>query len=138
MKIFWQEQQKYLRTKNSKQIRYHPTIIKYCLAIAAKSSGAYNELRYNEKTGSGVLVLPSQRTLRDYKNIIRPERGFNPKLIQDLAEKVADFTFIEQFVIILMDEMKIQEDLVWDIIPNILESSSALSILETQMLTMEP
>lgn len=38
-----------------------------------------------QKTGSGVLVLPSLRTLRDYKNYIRPTRGFNSAIIQELS-----------------------------------------------------
>ena len=75
MKLFWQEQQKYLRTKHKSQIRYHPAIIKYCLSIAAKSSSAYEQLRLDSKDGSGVLVLPSQRTLRDYRNYIKPKQG---------------------------------------------------------------
>ena len=71
-------------------------------------------MRYNEKPGTGILVLPSQRTLRDYKNIIRPERGLNPALINDLAEKVKKFTDLERYTVLLLDEMKIQENLVWD------------------------
>ena len=71
-------------------------------------------MRYNEKPGTGILVLPSQRILRDYKNVIRPERGFNPDLINDLAEKVKNFTDLERYTVLLLDEMKIQEDLVWD------------------------
>ena len=65
------------------------------------------------KTGNGILVLPSLRTLRDYKNYINPIRGFNPALINDLRKKTVDFSGPERFVTILFDEMKIQEDLVW-------------------------
>ena len=36
---------------------------------------------------SGVLVLPSLRTLRDYRNYIKPARGFNPDVIKDLKQK---------------------------------------------------
>eukprot|EP00794_Sanderia_malayensis_P001236 gene1236-1360_t len=39
MKLFWQEQQKYLRS-TQKGIRYHPLIIRYCLSLAAKSPAA--------------------------------------------------------------------------------------------------
>ena len=79
------------------------------------SQSAYNDLRYDSKTGSGVLILPSSRTLRDYKNYIRPTRGFNPDVITDLAKKKnKNFTPHERFVTILIDEMKIQEDLIWD------------------------
>eukprot|EP00794_Sanderia_malayensis_P013208 gene13208-14560_t len=77
MKLLWKEQQKYLQESPS-QVRYHPMIIKFCLFIAAKSSSAYKELRLDEKTGSGVLVLPSLRTLRDYRKVIKPRRGTNP------------------------------------------------------------
>ena len=62
MKLFWDEQQKYLRTSKTGR-RYHPMIIKYCLNLAAKSTAAYSELRYDSATSSGVLVLPSLRTL---------------------------------------------------------------------------
>lgn len=75
MKLFWEEQQKYLHTKDKTQLRYHPAIIKFCLSIAAKSSAAYEQLRLNANDGSGVLILPSQRTLRSYRNYIKPKQG---------------------------------------------------------------
>ena len=89
-------------------------IIKFCLNLAAKSSSAYKDLRYDNKTGTGVLVLPSLRTLRNYKNYIRPTRGFNPDIVNELAKKTASFSETERYVTILFDEMKIQENLVWD------------------------
>lgn len=61
MKLFWQEQQKYIRTSKSSQIRYHPAVIKFCLAIAAKSPSAYREMRYNESVhnlGQAYLFFP--------------------------------------------------------------------------------
>ena len=114
MKLFWEEQQRYLKCSSSSTIRYHPIIIKYCLSLAAKSQSAYNDLRYDSKTGSGVLILPSSRTLRDYNNYIRPTRCFNPDVITDLSKKTKNFMPHERFVTILIDEMKIQEDLIWD------------------------
>ena len=113
MKLFWEEQQKYIRKSNN-NIRYHPSVIKFCLAIAAKSPSAYNQLRLNSKEGTGVLVLPSQRTLRDYRNYIRPQQGFNPQIVKELSTKTKEFSDAEKYVVILFDEMKIQEDLVWD------------------------
>ena len=70
MKLFWHEQQIYITLSSPSCIRYHPMILKFCLNLAAKSSSAYKDLRYDNKTGTGVLVLPSRRTLRDYKNYI--------------------------------------------------------------------
>eukprot|EP00794_Sanderia_malayensis_P013195 gene13195-14544_t len=113
MKLFWQQQQKYLKTKKG-GIRYHPLIIKYCLSLAAKSPAAYDDIRYDEKTNTGFLILPSRRRLRDYKNYIRPQQGFNKDVVKELCLKVKDFSDAERFVILIHDEMKIQENLVWD------------------------
>ena len=113
MRLFWEEQQRYLRTSDDRQIRYHPAIIKYCLSIHAKSSSAYEKLRLS-KDGSGILQLPSQRTLRKYRNYITPQQGFNPQIVKDLAERTKDFSDSERYVGILVDEMKVQEDLVFD------------------------
>jgi hypothetical protein len=113
MKFFWEEQQKYLQT-NKNGIRYHPAVIRYCLSLASKSPSAYDDLRYDDKTKTGFLMLPSRRRLRDYKNYIRPERGFNPGVIKELADMVKDFSDQEKYCTILIDEMKVQEDLVWD------------------------
>ena len=52
--------------------------------------------------------------MRDYKNYIRPTRGFNPNVVNELAKKTASFSEIKRYVTILFDEMKIQENLVWD------------------------
>ena len=68
MKMFWEEQQKYI-SLSQKGVRYHPMIIRYCLALAAKSPSAYDDIRYDEKRKTGFLVLPSRRCLHDYKNI---------------------------------------------------------------------
>ena len=73
MKLLWQEQQKYLSSSKT-GIRYHSMIIRYALNLAAKSPSAYEEIRYDENQGTGILILPSQRRLRDYKNYIKPER----------------------------------------------------------------
>ena len=56
-------------------------IIRYALNLAAKSPSAYEEIRYDENQGTGILILPSQRRLRDYKNYIKPERGFNKNIV---------------------------------------------------------
>ena len=111
MKLFWDEQQKCVRTSKAGR-RYHLMIIKYCLNLAAKSTAAYSELRYG--TGSGVLVLSSLRTLRDYRDYIKPTCGFNPYVIKDLKRKTGDFSEQERYVTFLRNEMKIQEDLVWE------------------------
>ena len=87
MKFFWEEQQNYIEC-NKKGIRYHPAIIRYCLNLQAKSSSMYEKIRY------------------DYKNYIRPQRGFNPDIIKELADKTSNFSDQERYVTILIDEIK--------------------------------
>ena len=112
MKFFSEDQQKHIKCL-FRGIRYHPMIIRFCLSLATKLASAYDDIRYDEKSGTGIFVLPSRRRLRDYKNYIRPERGFN-KNISELKNKIKNFSDNEQFFVILMYEMKIQSNLVWD------------------------
>ena len=88
-------------------------IIRYCLLLASKSAAAYDDICCNEKTGTGFVILPS-RCLHDYKNYIRPQRGFNKDIVNELLEKVKHFSDNEELFVMLMDEMKIKENLVWN------------------------
>ena len=106
MKLFWSEQIKY-HAKG--QIRYHPMIIRFALSLAMKSGAAYDELRK-----SGILVLPSRRTLSDYKNAITPTTGFNPAVIMQLRKQCEEFNELEKMIVLSFDEVKIQSDLVLD------------------------
>ena len=83
MKLFWEEQQKYLSSSKN-GVRYHPMIIIYCLGLAAKSPAAYDEIRFDDQNHSGFVILPSRRRLRDYKNYIRPQQGFNKNIVHQL------------------------------------------------------
>ena len=89
-------------------------IIRFCLSLAANSASAFNDIRYDEKPVTGIFILPSRRRLRDYKNYIRLERGFNKNVINELKNKIKIFSDDEKFFVILMDEMKIQSNFVWD------------------------
>jgi hypothetical protein len=58
LRLFWDQQLMALRSKERRQVRWHPMIIKWCLNLKFMSSRAYGALR-------SVLSLPSERTLRD-------------------------------------------------------------------------
>ena len=73
-------------------------LTRYCLSITSKSHSAYEELR-----SSGILVLPSSRTLRDYKNHINDE----------LINLTKNYFDVERYIVLLMDEMKIKSSLVF-------------------------
>ena len=72
------------------------------------------EIPLNQEKGSGIFILPSQRTVRGYRNYIRLQRGFSPDVVNELPSKTQDFAEIDRFTVLLFDEMKVQEDLAWD------------------------
>ena len=74
-----------------------------------KSPAAYRELQ-----DSGALILPSERVLRHYKNYFKPKAGINPENNEALREKAISLTGIQRYVVVVMDEMKIQSNLVFD------------------------
>ena len=78
MSRFWQQQKK-LFSSSKTGVRYHPIIVRYCLSLAAKSPSCDEELR-----NSNILVMPRQRTLRDYNNFVRQKRGFQGHVVEEL------------------------------------------------------
>ena len=107
MKMFWEQQQK--QFSKGSGARYHPMVIRFCLSLASKSASAYDELR-----SSNVLTLPSRRTLRDYRNAIRPSAGFNPQIVQELIKTSSKLTGFQRYIVLSFDEIKVQENLVFD------------------------
>ena len=108
MKLLWQQQQELMKTGPANE-RYHPMLISYCLSLAAKPNSTYQELR-----NSGILVLPSTRTLRDYRNFIKPQTGFLRQVIEDLINTTSSYFDVQRYVILLFDEMKVKSNLVFD------------------------
>ena len=74
---------------------------------AAKSPSCYEELR-----SSGVLVFPSQRRLKDYRNAIKQKRGFQPEILEELKTETNDYFDVQRYIVLLFDEMKVQANLV--------------------------
>ena len=107
MKFFWQEQMKLLQSAKMGR-RYHPQIIRFALSSHAKSPSANRELR-----DSGALILPSERVLRDYKKYFKPKAGINKENVESLREKTSSFTRVQRYIAVVMDEMKIQSNLVF-------------------------
>ena len=88
-------------------MRWHPTMIHFCLSIALKSPSAYEEL-------GKVLKLPSRRRLRDYKSVIKPKAGFNKDVIEELILIAEQYEGTQRYIALLFDEMKVQCNLVFD------------------------
>lgn len=79
MKIFWDQQLKAATLTSTRQMRWHPAIIRWCLYLHHRSSGCYKTLR-----NSSLFHLPSERTLRDYRHFAPSSIGFSKDLDQQL------------------------------------------------------
>ena len=84
-------------------------IIRFCLSLASKSPSCYEERR-----NIGVLVLPSQRRLKDYRNAIKPKRGFQKEVLDVLIAETEHYFDVQRYVVLLFDEMKVMANLVLD------------------------
>ena len=80
-RVFWEHQLEALQKKDKSQIRWPPAIIKWCLNLKFISGGAYHALR------SSFLVLPSERTLRDYTHFIKGGVGFLPEVSAQIMKE---------------------------------------------------
>ena len=109
--IFWQQQMKAATSKSASSMRWNPLMIKWCLHIRHKSSGGYEALRK-----SGCLYLPSQHTLRDYTHYASTKSGFSMAVDYQLidAAQIGKCEERRKCVTLLMDEIYIKQDLVYD------------------------
>jgi hypothetical protein len=110
-RVFWNQQLQAKQVKDHRQMRWHPALIKWCLSLKMLSSSSYRALR-----SSGILVLPSERTLRDYTHWMKSDPGFSDSVDRELVKEakidhVADF---QKHVCLVFDEVRIKEDLVYD------------------------
>lgn len=108
-RLFWEQQLNALKTKEKRQLRWHPAIIKWCLHLKFKSSGAYHALR-----STGVLTLPSERTLRDYTHWVKGGVGFKSDMNEQLIKEANVQEEKDKYIVLVFDEMKIREDLVFN------------------------
>ena len=84
-------------------------MIRWCLSLKLLSSASYSALR-----SSNLLVLPSERTLRDYTHLSQP--GFHPGIDQQLCieAKIDSIPDFQKYICLVFDEVKVKEDLVYD------------------------
>ena len=110
-RILWDQQIENSKKSNPRQYRWHPAMIKWCLNLKLISSAAYHAMGT-----SGFITLPSERTLRDYTNYIKSVPGYQ-QLVVDMMmseSKCSELPEERRYVSILLDEMKIKEDIVYD------------------------
>ena len=107
--LFWEEQVKALSKSDSRQIKWHPALIKWCLHLKFISSGAYHSLR-----SSGVITLPSERTLCSYTHWIKSGIGFQQAVDDQLLKEMNISEEMHRYVVLCWDEVKVKEGLVFD------------------------
>ena len=83
--------------------RYHPQVIRFALSLHGKSPSAYRELR-----DSGAWRFQPS------KNYFKPKTGINGENVSSFKEKVSSFSGVQRYVVLVMDEMKIQSNLFFD------------------------
>ncbi len=133
--IFWKQQMKATTLKNRKSLRWHPLIIKWCLYLHHRSSGAYETLRK-----SGVIDLPSGRTLRDYRHFVPAAVGYSAGIDRQLLQRVTQTKpspSLAKYVSLLIDEMHIKEGLVYNKFNGSLTGFVQLDDVSTHMLDYE-
>ena len=84
--------------------RWHPTTIRWCLVLHAKSKSAYRYL-----SESGFIKLPTERTLSDYRNFRDLSTGVDKLHLFECSQQYG-----HQDVSILIDEIKIKDGLVYN------------------------
>ena len=105
-KLFWEQQLKAKSVKGKQGMRWHPAIIRWCLYMHHHSSGAYTTLQK-----SGIISMPSERALQDYRHFDASSSGFSRDTdlqLLDLVkqEKSED---LAKYVTLVIDEMYISE-----------------------------
>ena len=109
--VFWKQQLRAASCSDQCQMWWHPLIVKWCLYLRHQSNSAYETMRQ-----SGILSLPSQRTLRDYTHYNSTMIGFSDEVDQQLME-AADISSLAEYqkcIAVIMDEMHIREGVVYD------------------------
>ena len=106
--LFWKEQKKAF-ARSSKGQRWHPMMIRFALHLHLRSPAAYRALKE-----SSVVKLPSERTLRDYSSIFHPAAGFKKEVFADLRHQASKLEGTAKYVVLMLDELSVQDDLVFN------------------------
>lgn len=86
-------------------------MIHWCLNLKMFSSAAYHLMH-----SSGFVTLPLERTLRDYSKFFQSKAGFQHEVNKQLMKeaKLDECDGPQRHVVLVFDEMKINEDLVYN------------------------
>lgn len=107
--VFLQQQIKASQQNMKKSsMRWHPTMIRLALAIHLTSPAAYNLVR-----DTGMIKLPSSRTLFDYSHVKPVEEGIDRTVLESVAERMKGIKEYQKYHVLMADEMYISKNLVF-------------------------
>jgi len=84
--------------------RWHPLVIKWCLYLHHLSSKTYKIIH-----NSGILTLPSSRTLQDYKHVSFTRVGFSLEADRQLLDLLQQKNGLAKYEVLLFDEMYVKQ-----------------------------
>lgn len=108
-RIFWDQQMLFNSAKDKRQMRWHPLVLRFALNLKYMSASAYKAVRQ-----SGIIHLPSERTLSDYTHWATPHAGVQLEYIERYSSMLEDVPCKQRHSALLMDEMKIKSGLVFN------------------------
>ena len=110
--FLWQQQKEQAKKKDSRAMRWHPLLIRWCLGIYHTSAAAYRQLTSKKLQ---FIKLPHINTLKKFSQFTTPSTGFNPDIIEPLIidSNLEVLQPYQKNVNICFDEMKIKADLVY-------------------------
>ena len=109
-RLLW-DQQKAAATLG-KQMRWHPAVIRWCIALHSKSSSSYNLMR-----DSGFIRLPHPTTLHAYSHFADATPSFSVHMRKKIADeqKLESCPEFEKNVSLCFNEMKVKSGLVYSL-----------------------
>ncbi|XP_052126892.1 uncharacterized protein LOC127750159 isoform X2 [Frankliniella occidentalis] len=117
--VFLQQQVKASQQKNASGMRWHPTMVRFALSLHLTSPAAYKVMRE-----TGMVKLPSSRTLFNYSHAKPIEEGIDKAVLEKLAadvetmcNKVNELSGKQEthkkYFVLMGDEMHISQNLVF-------------------------
>ncbi len=111
-KLLWESQKEAMKCakNNPRTMRWHPAVIRWCIALHSKSPAAYRAMR-----DSRFIILPHQNTLNDYIHYTNLQPGFHGDF---LVRMMKDSDMLnrpehERHVSVIFDEVKIKSGLAY-------------------------
>lgn len=105
-RLLWDEQLQAVKSK--KNMRWHPAVISWCIAIQSKSSSAYKVLREAE-----FLKLPHESTLKRYTNYVDATVNIQHDILETTIDEINLSRPHNANATLILDEMKIKSGLVY-------------------------